>query len=221
MLLAGPCSGVSGGRSPYGRRSPGLVRRRSLRMPGTGRSGCSAWASDVMDGAAVPGAGKLASPRRASIIWLTRSRAVSARYHQQITARTTMARNTRAPSAGMPSRASRATGSAPAAVRPACLSMSAARITVPPCAAVGPAAPPAGAAWREHHPGTPTVMPMRPLAGGARQRADDRRGGHTGHRLAGDRDDHADEEKDEPSHPVRRCWGHGLSFAGRNTIRQP
>jgi hypothetical protein len=64
-------------------------------------------------------------------------------------------------------------------------------------------------------------MPTRPPAGGTSQRADDRRGGHAGRRLADHGDDHPDEDKDEPSHPVRRCRGHGPSFASYGGIRQP
>ena len=63
-------------------------------MSGTGRSGRPASVSDLVDGAAVPGARKLASPRRASIIWLTRSVRSPLAITQQITARTARARNT-------------------------------------------------------------------------------------------------------------------------------
>ena len=66
-------------------------------MSGTGRSGRPASVSDLVDGAAVPGARKLASPRRASIIWLTRSVRSPLAITQQITARTARARNTAYP----------------------------------------------------------------------------------------------------------------------------
>jgi hypothetical protein len=128
-------------RTPVVRSGAAEETAEELAHARNGRPGRPAWASGVVDAAAVPDTRKLASPRRASIIWLTRSVRSPLAITQQITARTTIARNTRAPSAGMPSSAGRAAGRTPAAVRPACLSMFAtARITVQPCAAAERAA---------------------------------------------------------------------------------